>query len=651
MTDSALGKSTLKPLHKAGMGIALLLLSLVVYIPALSAGFIWDDDVYVTENQSLRSAEGLKDLWFHPGVVPQYYPLVHTTFWIEYRLWGGSSGELSAAGFHVTNIFLHGLGAILLWCVLRRLGLGDSVAWLAAAVFAVHPVNVESVAWITERKNVLSLVFYLAALLAYLRFQPLDESTQPSKRSWPFYALALAFFLCALLSKTVTCSLPAAILLLIWWKRGRLEWRDAVPLLPMFVMGLASGIGTAVMEKHVVGAKGADWEYSVIERCLIAGRAVWFYAGKLFWPTELAFIYPRWTISTAQLWQFAYPIAAILFVMALWMLRKQIGRGPLVAVLFFGGTLLPALGFVDVYPFRFSFVADHFQYHAAIGLIVLAVAAVATMIRRSGLAWMSAVFWPVLLGVLAVLTWQQTFIYKDRETLWTDTIHKNPDSFIAHGNLGEVLLMRGKTDAAIAEYERALEIKPDLPEALNTLGVEYARRGDDERAIRHFRATLDADENFAVAHNGLGASLARQGKFDEAIEHLYAAVQALPQLTDARMNLGLALSRTGKLDEAVKQFERVLEQTPNDPKAHYLLGSVQVAQGNDDGAIVHFGRVLELNPRSIEAHFALGMLLMRDGDNAKAVAHLEEVLKLNPNHADAERALESIRNTQAKPPP
>lgn len=264
---------------------ALLIAAVVVvaYLPALRGAFIWDDESYVTQNVHLRTWSGLRNIWFDVGATKQYYPAVHTSFWIEYHLW-----RLDPLGYHVSNVLLHAVGAILLWQVLRRLSVPG--AWLAAAVFALHPVQVESVAWVTERKNVMSDVFYFAALLSYIRFSDLRLDRVPEGRPRRYYALSVLLFGCALCSKTVTCSLPAVILLLMWWKRKRLRVGEVLPVVPMFALGLALGLLTAYLEKYSVGALGEEWGFTFRERCLLAGRALWVYFGKLVYPTELAFI-------------------------------------------------------------------------------------------------------------------------------------------------------------------------------------------------------------------------------------------------------------------------------------------------------------------------------------------------------------------------
>ena len=356
--------------------LAIIALAIVAHAPATDGGFIWDDDDYVSRNETLEDLAGLGRIWFELGAVPQYYPLVHTTFWIEYRLWG-----LDPLGYHVTNVLLHALASLLLWRVLRILA--PAIALPTAAVFAVHPVLVESVAWITERKNTLSGVFYLGAALAYLRFSPVTNRRESSRRGL-LYALSLVLFVAALLSKTVTASLPMALALVLVWKAGSPRLRDGLSLLPHLVLGVGLGMLTVWMERSHVGAEGPEWALTAVERILIAGRAFWFYIAKLLLPTGLTFVYPRWEVDAGAAWQYLYPGAAVALIAALWSWRKRFGGGPLVAVLYFGGTLVPALGFFNVYPMRFTFVADHYQYLASIGVLSLAIAIGAGARRRPG---------------------------------------------------------------------------------------------------------------------------------------------------------------------------------------------------------------------------------------------------------------------------
>ena len=507
---------------------SLLLLCLVVaaYLPTLRCGFIWDDNAYVTENGTLRDLAGLESIWLTPAATPQYYPLVHTSFWLEYHVWG-----LLPLGYHCVNVLFHALAAILLYETLLRLRVPG--AWVAAAIFALHPVQVESVAWVTERKNVLSAVFYFAAALAYLRFSPLQETESPVKPRWTWYFMALLLFVAALLSKTVTCTLPVALLLVRWWKTGKLRWVDARLLLPFFVVAAGLGWATAWLERHQVGAEGPEWALTFAQRLLIAGRALWFYAEKLAWPASLTFVYPRWEINAAAWWQWLFPAAAVAAVVALWRMRSRIGRGPLVAVLFFAATLGPALGFVNVYPMRYSFVADHFQYLGAIGLMTLFA------------AWASR--WPwwtigLLLAVLAALTWQQTGIYRDYQSIWHDTLAKNPGCWMAWNNLGLDFLQKGKVDDAMRSFDKSLAINPRDPEANYNLGNAYLQKGQLDAATAQYRRALDLNPNLAEAQSNLGNTLFQMGQMAEAIAHWQRAVELEPSNAAALNNLAWVLA-------------------------------------------------------------------------------------------------------------
>ena len=557
------------------LALTLAIVTFVAYFPALRGGFIWDDDFYVTENPMLRSLAGLQAIWLKPSATVQYYPLVFTSFWAEYHLCGSPP-----FGYHLVNIILHALNAVLLWRVLRQLDIPG--AWWAAAIFALHPVNVESVAWITERKNTLSGLFYLSAALAWLRFRPLTAKETMRAPDWRFYWLASGLFICALLSKSVTCSLPAVLVLLVWWKRGRLEKWDGLTLAPWFVLGIASGFMTRWMERHVVGASGAEWKLSFIERCLVAGRAVWFYTGKLFWPRQLTFIYPRWVIDAGAWWQYLFPLAALVVLVALWLLRSRIGRGPVVGALCFAGTLLPALGFVDVYPFIYSFAADHFQYLASASLITLIVGVAASVCGRTGRpgTQVAAVAAPVVLLALGALTWRQTHIYRDLETLWRDTITKNPQCSMAHYNLGAVLLRRGDVSDAIGQFEQAVRITPDDAEEHYSLGIALEQTGKIEDAIAQYEQALRIRPDYVKAHYSLGIALQHTGKIEDAIAHYRQALQIRPDFAQAHLNLGIALQQTGKIEDAIAQYEQALQIRPDYAEARNSLGIALQQMGN-----------------------------------------------------------------------
>jgi tetratricopeptide (TPR) repeat protein len=611
-------------------GGLLVLLTLAAYLPVCRAGYIWDDNDYVTANMVLRSRDGLRAIWCDLRATPQYYPLVHTAYWIEYRLWG-----LDPTGYHVVNVLLHATSVLFLWRVLRRLGVPG--AWLAAAVFAVHPVHVESVAWITERKNVLSGCFYLASAAAYLRFAPPgpEESRRPGR--WAWYGVALLLFLCALLSKTVAGSLPAALLLVTWWKRGRIRRADVLPLVPFFLLALSLGLLTAILERRHVGATGPEWDLSAVDRCLIAGRAAWFYAGKLAWPAPLLFVYPRWSIDAHQWWQYLSPFAAVALIITLWLARHRSGRGPLAAVLFFGGTLVPALGFFNLYPMRFSFVADHFQYLASIGLIVLAVSAGHRASSRSGAPVRSVAraAGTCVLIVLAALTWRQTQVYADLETLWRSTIARNPSAWMAHCNLATVLIEQGRFDEAAAHCRQALRLKPDYPEAHSNLGTALTGLRQFDEAIVHYTEALRLRPVYPEALHNMGMALANQGRVDEAVALYTRALKLKPAYPQAWNNLGLAMAGKNQMDEAIRHFAEAVRLDPAYPEAHNNLGIALAGQGKTEDAIRHYQEALRLNPAYAGAHNNLGVALVGRSRIDEAIHHYSEALRLRPDFADA----------------
>ena len=615
----------------AVLSLLLVVLTLLAYIPALRCGYIWDDDFYVTANALLRSLGGLRRIWLQIGATPQYYPFVHTSFWIEYHLWG-----LNPFGYHLVNILLHALNAMLVWLLLRRLDVRG--AWLAAAIFALHPVHVESVAWVTERKNVLSGFFYLSAVLAYLRFEP-NERTEVLKtttRKWRFYGVAVILYLCALLSKSVTCTLPAVILLLIWWKRGRLRWRDMVPLAPFFVVGGTMGLTTAWIEKHLAGAEGPEFAFSLAQRCLIAGRVLWFYALKLVCPWELTFIYPRWQIDPTALWQWVFILATVITLIILWISRDKLGRGPLAAVLFFAITLAPALGFVNVYPFLFSFVADHFQYLASIGIIALAVATAGQVVRQPSARVATG---GAVLAVLGLLTWRHCASFHDEETLWRDTVAKNASCWMAHNNWGIALLDAGDVQGAVGHFEQALRIKPDFIDAQNNWGNAMFRAGKLSEAIAHYEQALQIKPDLAGTHYNLGRALQQEGKLDEAIERYKRALQCDSNFAPAHNNLGVVLLQQGRIQEAISQDEQALQIQPEDAEAHYNLGMALSQTSKLPEAMAQYEEALKIDPRYTAAHNNLGNLLLQERRIDDAIGQFVQALRIDPHYVPAQNNL------------
>jgi tetratricopeptide (TPR) repeat protein len=620
----------------------LLVLTLVAYAPSVRNGFIWDDDQYVTTQQTLRSLEGLGRIWNEAQAIPQYYPVTFTSLWLDYQLWG-----LNPLGYHIENVLQHVLIAVLLRRVLGVLGVPG--AWWAAAVFALHPVHVESVEWITERKNTLSGVFYMATLLVYLRFLFAPPGT---RRPWGAYALALVLFVLALFSKTVTATLPVVLLLLAWWRKGRVAWSDALPIVPFFLVGALLAWVTTLMETFHVGAMGQDFSQSLTERCLIAGRVIWFYIGKLLWPHPLIFSYPRWTIDAGAWWQYLFPFSAFAVFATLWAVQPRIGRGPVVVVLYFVVTLVPVLGFLNVYPMRFSFVADHFQYLASIGPIVLATATVASVAQLRGPSTARRLRFAgcCYLVVLGALTWRQTLIYRDAKTVWFDTLAKNPKSWLAHNNLGAIFEQEGNHAAAKAHYEATLAMSPGDAPTFSSIGAIIAAEGHTVQATAYFEAALRIDPEHAEAHHNLGNALAVLGRTDEAIRAYREAIRIRPRYAYAHGNLAGALAAQGKTEEAIASCREAVLIDPEYAEGHYNLGTLLQRAGRLDEARTSFEDAIRVRPTYALPYYRLGLLLASQHKTDEAVIHLREAARLNPADHEAILALERTLRAQAQIP-
>lgn len=615
------------------MGVLLFLATFFAYRPAASGGYIWDDDDYVSLNPAVQSLSGLPDIWLHPTASPQYYPMVFTTFWAQAQLGSGTEP------FHEVNILLHAASAILLWRILLRLKIPG--AFFAAMIFALHPVMVESVAWITERKNTLSLLFYLGSFYTYLRFARIDPSeAAKSPRQFAWYIIALLLFIFALLSKTVTATLPAAILLILWCKR-RTSLRDIFLLLPFFALGLAASLMTTYMEHSIgnVGATGPEWNYTFTQRILIAGRAVWFYAAKLLWPANLTFVYPKWNIDPAAAWQWILPAALVIVIAALFALQRGIGRGPLVAVLFFVGTLLPALGFINVYPMRYTFVADHYQYQAAIGLIVLFAALGAQLAHRSVTRrspWALPAAASIIVLTLFLLTLRQSSIYEDKLKLWTDTAQKNPGSWMVWINLGDAQATRKTPDLQAAEmdYRKALELAPSIADPHYNVGMLDFEKHDYPAAEAQFRRAAQIEPRHANALDMLGQTLIAEKRVEEGIKGYRAAIAANPRHNLAHYNLGIALRDQGHLDQAAAEFAQAADISPADPRPLRDLAACLFTQKKYDPAIDALERLLKLNSNDADAHWNLSFALKGAGrSDDEARQHFERALQLKPELA------------------
>jgi len=564
--------------------------TIFVYRPAWNGGFLWDDDAYVTNNELLTAPDGLRRIWFSLDSPSQYFPLVYTTFRIEHALWG-----LNPTGYHWVNLLLHIANALLVWRVLARLHVPG--AWLAGAIFALHPVQVESVAWITERKNVLMGFFFLLTLLAWIAF--VDERT---KRPWRFYGLALILYALALSAKTTACILPAALLLILWSQKKPINKRRLSQVVPFLIMGIGMGLLAVWWERYHQGTRGVLFALGPIERLLIASRAVWFYLSKLIWPSNLTFIYPKWNISPAYPLDYAWLLTEIVLCAVIYFIRRYVGRSVEVAAAFFVATLSPVLGFIMLYTFRYTFVADHYQYLACIGPIALVSAGVvslADVLKQSRPLVRSAAL--CVVAVLAVLTWRQATMYADIEALWRTTLVRNPGCWMAHNNLGIVLFQKGQTDEAIGHYRATLEMQPDF---------------------------WDAEYN-------LGIALLSKGQVDDAIAHCSNAVRIAPNDPDALVALGNALLQKERIDDAIVYYQKALAIRPDYFLAHHSLSRAFLEKGELDAAISHCRAALLIQPQNADAHTNLAIALDGKGQTAEAIQHYEKALEISPRSVSA----------------
>jgi protein O-mannosyl-transferase len=591
-------------------GLILVVATALAYQPAWNGKPIWDDDIHITSAE-LSSLHGLGRIWTDPAAAPQYYPLLHTVFWIEHKLWGAWP-----LPYHLLNIALHALTALLLWRVLERLQLPG--AWLAAGIFALHPVLVESVAWISELKNTLSGVLCAGSALLYLKYD--QERTRGA------YFIAFAMFLAGVMTKTVIVTLPAVLLVIFWWNRGTLSWkRDFAPLIPFFLVGLVAGLVTVWVEQKFCAENGETFDFSLLERFLIAGRLFWFYLGELFWPRNLMMIYPTWNISQAVWWQYLFSVAALILFLGLWIIRKK-SRGPLAAAICFLLMLFPVLGFFNLSYFMTGlgparhdaiFRADHFQYLATIAIIAPIAAGVAWLAAHIKASVRSAVYagFVALLLLLASLTWAQSTIYRDAETCFRAVISKNPNSATARSNLGSALLNKGSVDEAIVQLKRSIEIDPD----------------------------------YQFGHYNLAAALLEKGEPDEAIPHLRTVLKANPNHPKAYYTLGNALSKRGEVDEAVASYKRALQLQLDFPDAHTNLANLLLEKGEIDEALANYRTALALQPNNPGAHYNLAVGLARKGDSDPAIAELRIALQIDPAYPDAEPLLRDLLARKSRP--
>ena len=641
--------------------IAALVLAAMVfasYVPAILGGFVWDDSVF-TDEPLVREWNGIWRIWSSPGEIKNeghYWPLVYSSFWLEHKLWG-----FTPIGYHVVNVLLHGLICLLLWRLMLALAVPG--AWLIAAVFAVHPLHVESVAWVIERKDLLSGLFYLAAIWVWLRFM--------NDPKWGRYLLALGLFAAAMLSKSIAVTLPVALAILLWWKKGGLTWMDARRLAPFF--GIAAFIALADLQFYQ-GREEVSLDYSLVERLLIASRALWFYVGKLAWPTDLAVIYPLWDVRAGSLVAWAWPVAAFALGAGLWLCRHRIGRGPLVGISYFAVTLAPVLGFVDYGYMQFAFVADRYQYLAGIGVIAVVVGAAVFGADKVPAKFRTALLCAaaIILALLAGLTWRHAGIYRDPVTFFSHIVSLNPQARDAHLNLcgelievgrfqesldacriandqrpeipsvhvntGLALIRLGRYDEAGRSLRRALEIDPDHKVALHNTGVFFMQRGNYLQAVAKYRETLAIDPDYVMAHGGLGEALFALERYEEA---MLAATRALDLDPEDRFRgalhrlLGRSNRALGRFEMAESEFRRAMDLEPQDAAPLFELSRLRREQKRLEEADDYLRRARALLPSEASALQRVAEGLRKQGLREEALSAYRAVLELDPDYAFA----------------
>jgi protein O-mannosyl-transferase len=599
----------------------LVLAAVVVFSPAFHGEWLWDDAAELAQNPDVVGTGGLAQIWFNPQH-NDYFPLKATVQWLAWRIWGEN-----VAGYHGLNILLHALSALLLWRVLLKLGV--PAAWFGALVFAVHPLTVESVAWIAELKNTLSLPPLLLAMSAYIDF------TERGRRR--DYGLAVGWFLASLLCKTSGVMFPVVLLLYHAWRSGAIGWAALVRTVPFFGISLVLGLVTLHFQHERALSGWAVPIGGLAERTAVAGIASVFYAYKFLVPFNLVPVYPQWEVTGRSVVEFV-PWVFWLGVLAVsWRARQTWGRHVIFGFGSYLALVAPVLGFVGMSYMRYSWVADHFVYLPMIPLVALAAGGVGWARRsldRRPVRWTSVAAAAAVLA-LGLATWRYAAVFRGPEPLWRYTLEYNPRAWFAHEQLGIALHQGGKHREAEAAFQTALAAKPESPELRNNYGTLLLDAGRYAEAIEQFETALRLNPAFAVAHSNRGNTLLRLGRAEEAVAAFREAVRADPGLVQARTNLGNALYATGRTADAIAELRQAAATVPRYADAFDSLGTVLIRTGEPDEAVKSYARAVQLAPNHAGFRSNLGYALIVAGRFEEAAVHLREAVRLAPNHADA----------------
>jgi tetratricopeptide (TPR) repeat protein len=587
------------------LGACIVLAVFICYGPAMGAGFVWDDDLLVTESPLVQNSDSLPYVWASSAAT-DYTPLTTTAFWLQWRLWRDN-----AAGYHLVNILLFAGSALLLWRVLARLAVPG--AWLGALLFAIHPVNVASVAWIAELKNALSLPFYLGAIGLFLRF---IEGRKPG-----LYLLALVAAACSLLAKGSTVILPGILLLCVWWRQRRVTWRDLLALVPFAALSVAAALVTIHFQRRVIDPGVVP--LPVVARIARAGQAIWFYLAKDIWPMHLCAVYPKWALDGS----FLALILALGLGLASWLVRKRIGAGAFFAWACFVVALAPVLGILDMTFLDQAYVADWWQQLALPAVVALVAANLAlhwerdrSTARRAGVGALIA----VIVLFLGARTWSEACGYESMEVHCRRTLAENPNAWIAHNNLGGVLSSQGKLDEAAAEFQAALRLKPTDSSAHSNLGVIYARQHRYDDAIAQYHTALASQNDSPKVWFNLGNALRAERRNPEALGAFSQAIDENARWTTPRYEKGSILLEMGRAAEAGREAQTIVALDPGGISGHYLLARAAAAIGRFDVATAEAAKALDIARISGQADVIQRMQTVLDACKANRIPQAPE---------------------------